>query len=1583
MYSRHQSQARSVLLLLGSSRGVLLLLAAAIAATTPARAVNILFDATKHEMAGNADWVIDSDVWNLNMPAYPCTSSTNESNPQRIPTPPQSGITATTAETYWKGGVSSWGIDLVKAGHTVETLPNGAAITFGNPSNPQDLSHYQLFIVSEPQNPFTAAEKTAILAFVHAGGGLFMIGDHETSDRDCDGWDAPHVWNDLAGATSATSTGVFGIWMRVNGLSDKGSEDWFDDGTDSNVSTDPADAIIHGPFGAGNGGLGLFGATSMEINLTDNATAQAHVWRTGQTHDTHRVTFATASYGTGRVAAIGDSSPADDGTGDSGDTLYGGWDKAVGGVNNREIHLNACAWLLNSAPDTTPPVILTGPAITSTDCSASVSWTTDEASTSTVEYGSTSGYGSSATTSGLTQTHTVALSGLSAATPYHYRVSSIDSIGNGPTTSTDAIFTTGAATPPAILTGPQVSGVTGNGATIAWTTDEPATSVVHFGTTSGYGGSASTAGLATAHSVTIAGLAPGTTYHFQVLSTDGCGQGPTGSTDATFATTGSSLDLSGWSLRQYNSALTYTFPAGTTIPAGGYLIVARDAAFADFQAAFPSMPASTMFLDSNAAGSCTIGCFPQISGGQSFDLYDATNVKRDGTTVTVSAANTSQRTAPGASAGSLSSWTVVGDASANPGQGAGTGSGAGVVINEIADASDYRKQFVELYYDAITAPADTTPPAAVTNLAAAGSSASSIQLSWTATGNDGSVGTASSYDLRMSLSPIATDATFASATRLSGLPAPKAAGSAESFGVTGLTAATTYHFAMKVADGAGNISGLSNDALATTSVPVGHLVISQIRVSGSADDVVELYNPTASAISLSGYSVQYLAANGNFGFRVNLSTAGNIPSHGWYLVAANGYAGTPTRDDSLVANNLSATAGHAVLALKTTNITGCTDATIVDKVGYGATASCPEGGSGHNTTQPTGGLSVTRKPGGCAGSGTDTDFNDADFGAPATPVFHNAASTTATPTPTALNNGPICEGGTLQLTASTVAGATYAWTGPNGFTSNLQNPTVQNAAAAASGTYAVTVNGCTSATTSATVIANGASCSDGSLCTTNDACAGGSCTGAPIVCSALDQCHVAGACDAATGQCSNPNAPNGSACSDGNACTQTDTCQSGVCSGSNTLACAASDQCHAAGTCDPATGTCSNPNAANGTACDDGNACTQSDSCQSGTCVGASPVTCTVSDQCHVAGTCDPQSGFCTNPAATDGTTCNDGNACTQTDICQSGVCSGSNTVVCTASDQCHVAGTCNPATGTCSNSNAANGTACNDGNACTQADTCQEGVCVGASAVVCVASDQCHVAGVCNPASGNCSNPTVSDGTVCSDGNSCTQTDTCQSGACVGSNPVVCTASDQCHVAGACNPATGTCSNPAAANGTTCNDGNQCSQLDTCQNGTCLGSNPVVCTASDQCHVEGVCNPASGTCSNPATADGTACNDGNACTTGDVCSGGTCAGTAITAPPETQNLSTAADKATYSWSAAAFATRYDVVRGDTGALPVGPGGGDEVCFDNLTGTSMVDPTLPAPGTGFWYLSRGENACGIGTFGNQSSGSPRTTTTCP
>jgi hypothetical protein len=109
--------------------------------------------------------------------------------------------------------------------------------------------------------------------------------------------------------------------------------------------------------------------------------------------------------------------------------------------------------------------------------------------------------------------------------------------------------------------------------------------------------------------------------------------------------------------------------------------------------------------------------------------------------------------------------------------------------------------------------------------------------------------------------------------------------------------------------------------------------------------------------------------------------------------------------------------------------------------------------------------------------------------------------------------------------------------------------------------------------------------------------------------------------------------------------------------------------------------------------------------------------------------------------------------------------------------------------------------------------------------------------------------------------------------------------------------------------------------------------------------------------------------------------------GTPVTAPPETRGLIAAANKSTFSWSAEALATNYDAVRGTAAELPVGPGGGDEVCFGGLGGPSLDDPSAPPPGTVYWYLSRGINGCGAGPYGDQGlhggPGAPRVTTTCP
>lgn len=157
-------------------------------------------------------------------------------------------------------------------------------------------------------------------------------------------------------------------------------------------------------------------------------------------------------------------------------------------------------------------------------------------------------------------------------------------------------------------------------------------------------------------------------------------------------------------------------------------------------------------------------------------------------------------------------------------------------------------------------------------------------------------------------------------------------------------------------------------------------------------------------------------------------------------------------------------------------------------------------------------------------------------------------------------------------------------------------------------------------------------------------------------------CVGPGVRDAAAGTCTYAALPDGTGCSDGNACTQTDTCLGGACRGANLVACVGASgggQCETPAICNPNTGSCVNAPVPDGFACNDSNACTQTDSCRNGACVGENPVVCSTSDQCHAVGICDSGTGQCSNPAVTDGAPCDDGSACTETDTCVAGSCSG------------------------------------------------------------------------------------------------------------------------------------------------------------------------------------------------------------------------------------------------------------------------------------------------------------------------------------
>jgi hypothetical protein len=229
---------------------------------------------------------------------------------------------------------------------------------------------------------------------------------------------------------------------------------------------------------------------------------------------------------------------------------------------------------------------------------------------------------------------------------------------------------------------------------------------------------------------------------------------------------------------------------------------------------------------------------------------------------------------------------------------------------------------------------------------------------------------------------------------------------------------------------------------------------------------------------------------------------------------------------------------------------------------------------------------------------------------------------------------------------------------------------------------------------------DGMACDDGLYCTDMDKCTSGTCTGSPRACPpAQDACHNA-ACDEAAKMCVSAVGNDGATCDDGDACTSGDTCFAGSCMAGAPTDCSALTTTCTVGACVPGVG-CKASNINEGLPCDINNVCANS--------------------QC-VTGKCTPTSLF-------NGKVCDDGLFCTDTDTCQNAVCSGMPKM-CSGGTNCLAAG-CDEANDTCTLSNVADGTICDDGNACTFGTTCMTGACTPAGNIMaCTNGDQCCPAG-------------------------------------------------------------------------------------------------------------------------------------------------------------------------------------------------------------------------------------------------------------
>jgi hypothetical protein len=277
-----------------------------------ATSARVLFDAGHAETAGNADWIIST--------AMPDPRSQNASP---------------TKETDWTGAISSWGVALAQDPAHYPTLRSTTSpLTYGT-SSALDLKNVDELVVPEPNTAFSATERTALMRFVQNGGGLFLIVDHDQSDRNNDGVDSVDIANQLFSTNGIDDTNPFGITVDHKNYSSE------------NETNIPAAArshpVVAGPWGTATGSI-LRGGTTFTLSTAANPSAQCLLFRnavssTGSTG----CFFAVSTFGTGRIAVWGDSSPVDDGTGQSGNTLYDGWDDPAG--SDATFALNATSWL--------------------------------------------------------------------------------------------------------------------------------------------------------------------------------------------------------------------------------------------------------------------------------------------------------------------------------------------------------------------------------------------------------------------------------------------------------------------------------------------------------------------------------------------------------------------------------------------------------------------------------------------------------------------------------------------------------------------------------------------------------------------------------------------------------------------------------------------------------------------------------------------------------------------------------------------------------------------------------------------------------------------------------------------------------------------------------------------------------------------------------------------------------------------------------------------------------------------------------------------------------------------------------------
>ncbi len=190
------------------------------------------------------------------------------------------------------------------------------------------LAQQDLLILPEPNIRYTPAEITAVRKFVTEGGGLFLIADHGGSDRNMDGWDSSLILNEII-------------------------EPWgfFFTGSTFSRAPIPTDTAHDSPLLKGIDSVGAWAATSIVIE-----SHESQYQRILPGEAPHEAYLITGNVNQGRIAAIGDSSPFDDGSGDITKNRHEAYISWL--YDHRVLAVKLSAWLLNRSPNSLPAPIV-------------------------------------------------------------------------------------------------------------------------------------------------------------------------------------------------------------------------------------------------------------------------------------------------------------------------------------------------------------------------------------------------------------------------------------------------------------------------------------------------------------------------------------------------------------------------------------------------------------------------------------------------------------------------------------------------------------------------------------------------------------------------------------------------------------------------------------------------------------------------------------------------------------------------------------------------------------------------------------------------------------------------------------------------------------------------------------------------------------------------------------------------------------------------------------------------------------------------------------------------------------------------